>query len=178
MVLVAVVGVAAACSSLSAQQPAADSNAGFDIREVQRAVAENERGLLDESGMSREAGAIEAESIWVITIRIVAYLALVLGLLWGGIWLFKRLTGKAATRPGGGSMDVLEILPIGQGRSIALVRILDAVLVLAQSAQTVALLEKIEGEKALELIASTRDGTSIVQFKELFNTFIGRMKKS
>ena len=39
-------------------------------------------------------------------------------------------------------------------------------------------LDKIEGNKAVELIASTKGGTSIVQFKDMFNNFMGKIKKT
>jgi flagellar biogenesis protein FliO len=74
-------------------------------------------------------------------------------------------------------MDILETLPLGQNRSLVMVRVMDSILLLSQTPQTIVLLEKIEGAKAIELISLTKGGTSIVQFKDFFNTFIGKMKK-
>ncbi len=165
------------CAGFISRSPAAQTP-GFDIQKVREAVAEGNQRLAGDTALAGAAAqGAPNESAWLIILRIVAYLALVLAILFGGVWVFKRLSGKSGTRAGSGSMDVVEMLPIGQGRSIVLVRILDAVMVLAQTSQTVTLIEKIEGEKALELIAATREGASIVQFKELFNNFIGRMKK-
>lgn len=74
-------------------------------------------------------------------------------------------------------MDVLEILPFGQNRTITMVRVMDAVYLLGQTPQSIVLLEKIEGQKAIDLIASSKGGSSIVQFKDAFNSFLSKMKK-
>jgi hypothetical protein len=39
------------------------------------------------------------------------------------------------------------------------------------------LLEKIEGQRAIDLIASSKGGSSITQFRDAFNNFIGKIKK-
>ena len=153
----------------------------FDINKVREAVG----GGLSDSAMGpggTDAPQDQVDSLgqgyfW-ITLRIIAILVLLALTIMVGIWLIKKFGLSGTSRVGGGSMDVLEALPIGQNKSIVLVRVLDAVLVLSQTPQQVALLEKIEGNKAVELIASTKGGTSIVQFKDMFNSFMGKMKKT
>jgi flagellar biogenesis protein FliO len=92
-------------------------------------------------------------------------------------WIVKKVGIAGASRLGTGSMDVLEVLPFGQNRAAVLIRVLDAVYLLGQTPGSIVLLEKIEGQKAIDLIASTKGGTSIVQFKDAFNNFIGKIKK-
>ena len=152
---------------------------GFDINKVREAVEEDR---MSPAGDSENVGASqlrpEPESFGVIIARIVGYLALIIILIVVVFWVLRRTGMIGASRIGGGSMDVLEALALGQGRHVMLVRVTDSVLVLGQTAQQITLLEKVEGEKALELIASTKGGTSIVQFKDMFNSFMGKKKTS
>ena len=152
----------------------------FDIKKVQQAVKEDIRDSLnvdtDDAGTNtnRRFGT----NYTFIIMRIIGYLVLLTIIIILIVWLLKRFGLTGASRIGGGTMDLLESLPVGQNRSIILVRVMNSVLVLSQTAQSLTLLEKIEGDKAVELIASTKGGTSIVQFKDVFNNFIGKMKKT
>jgi flagellar biogenesis protein FliO len=74
-------------------------------------------------------------------------------------------------------MDILEALPLGQNRNVMLVRVADRVYLLAQTANQISVLDTLTGEKALELISSSKGIVSISQFKDVFNTFMGKMKK-
>jgi len=74
-------------------------------------------------------------------------------------------------------MDILEALPLGQNKSVLLVRVTDRVYLLAQTQNQIAVLETITGEKAIELISSSKGVVSIMQFKDVFNNFMGKMKK-
>jgi flagellar biogenesis protein FliO len=54
---------------------------------------------------------------------------------------------------------------------------MDSVLILGQTPQSITLLEKIEGQKAIEAIASVKGQGTIVPFKDMVNSFLGKMKK-
>lgn len=161
---------------------AADEKVGdFDIRKVHQAIAENQKKPPQKSGanqMNVQQQEQKPESIAAVISRIAAYLSLIILVVLGIFWFVKRTGAASSAKSGGGAMDVLEILPIGQGRTIALVRVMDHVLILAQTQQNITMLDKIEGQKAVEVIASTKDGTSIVQFKDMFNNFVNKMKRS
>jgi flagellar biogenesis protein FliO len=75
-------------------------------------------------------------------------------------------------------MDTLEVLPLGPNRAIMLVRVMDRVYLLAQTQNSISVLDKVEGDKAVELIASSKGVVSISQFKDVFNSFMGKMKKN
>jgi len=156
----------------------------FDIKKVHEAV---KTGIAD--SVSRESAAFPGadtkdgknaigDNVMIVSLRIIGYLVFITLVIVLVIWFIKRLGLSGTSRIGGGSMDLLEALPIGQNRSLILVRVMDAVYVLTQSSQNVTLIEKIEGDKAVELIATTKGGTSIVQFRDVFNNFIGKIKKS
>jgi len=149
----------------------------FNIDEVRQQL-EQQRTAADTTAARPAVTRQRAEGWGVIMLRISGYLALVSVLILVVLWVMKK-TGVAGTaaRSIPASMDVLETLPLGQGRAIVLVRLLDSVLVLAQTAQNVTLVEKLDGQKALEVISSAKGGSSIVQFKDMFNTFMGKMKK-
>jgi hypothetical protein len=55
---------------------------------------------------------------------------------------------------------------------------MDTVYLLGQTPTSIVLLEKIEGQKAIDLIASSKGGGgSVMQFKDVFNNFMGKNKK-
>jgi flagellar biosynthetic protein FliO len=119
----------------------------------------------------------KTDTIGWVGLRITVYLLLIIGALFAVIYGIKRLGLAGKSKIGGGAMDMLEALPIGQNRTIVLVRVLDKVYLLAQTPTQVSLLDKIEGKAALELISSSKSIVSISQFKDVFNNFMGKIKK-
>jgi flagellar biogenesis protein FliO len=59
-----------------------------------------------------------------------------------------------------------------------MVRIQDSVYILGVQQSSMILIEKIEGQKAIELISSSKGGSSVMQFKDALNTFVGKFKKT
>lgn len=78
---------------------------------------------------------------------------------------------------GGSNMDTIEAIYFGQNRGAVLIRVADTVYLLGHTPESVVLLEKIEGEKAVELIASSKGGSTVMSFKDAFNNFMGKMKR-
>jgi flagellar biosynthetic protein FliO len=121
----------------------------------------------------------EAENYtWVIA-RITLYLAIVIAIILAVAWIVRKMgIGNSSRIGGGGSMDILESLQFGQNRNAILVRVMDTVYLLGQTPTSIVLLEKIEGQKAIDLIASSKGGGgSVMQFKDVFNNFMGKTKK-
>ena len=154
----------------------------FDIEKVRKAASGSDGALDSDTGVN--AGRAATSSIgrsdgmgWIAA-RIGLYLALIVGAIFLVVWLLKRcgLAG-GSSKIGGGSMDLLEALAIGPNRAILLVRVKDAVFVLAQTQNQITLLDKVEGNRALELISSSKGVVSISQFKDAFNGFMGKIKK-
>ena len=165
-------------SSITAQDTSKTGD--FDIKKVHQAVKGDLADSLDVAADNAEVEPIRplGDNYMFIVVRIIGYLILLTIVIILVVWLLKRFGITGSSRIGSGTMDLLESLPLGQNRSIILVRVMDTILVLSQTAQNITLLEKIEGDKAVELIASTKGGTSIVHFKDVFNNFIGKMKKT
>ena len=165
-------------SNVAAQDTSKTGN--FDIKKVQQAVKGDLTDSLNAITDDAEAEQVRplGDNYMFIVFRIIGYLILLTLVIIVVVWLLKRFGITGSSRIGSGTMDLLESLPVGQNRSIILVRVMDTILVLSQTAQNITLLEKIEGDKAVELIASTKGGTSIVHFKDVFNNFIGKMKKT
>ena len=166
-------------SNIMAQQDTSKTG-NFDIKKVQQAVKGDLADSLSVVTDDAEADRVRplGDNYMFIVFRIIGYLILLTLFIILVVWLLKRFGITGSSRIGSGTMDLLESLPVGQNRSIILVRVMDTILVLSQTAQNITLLEKIEGDKAVELIASTKGGTSIVHFKDVFNNFIGKMKKT
>lgn len=161
-------------SVVHAQNPASGETGDFDIKKVREAVFTTGDTTLNENVQLRK----DAENYSFVIFRVIFYLAVVIAVIFAVAWIVKKsgLTGSSRIG-GGGAMDVLEILPFGQNRTITIVRVMDAVYLLGQTPQSIVLLEKIEGQKAIDLIASSKGGSSIVQFKDAFNSFLSKMKK-
>jgi flagellar biogenesis protein FliO len=156
--------------------PVPDEKMGFDINVLQNelqksSITEDDTGVIQEK--EKEKGNIVA-----VLIRILAYLLLVIILIIGISWIIKRIGIPGTMKnKGPGTMDLLEILPLSQNRTITMVRVQDVVYILGQNQGSMILIDKIEGQKAIELISSSKDGTSVVQFKDAINLFVEKFKK-
>lgn len=146
----------------------------FDINKVREAVFTQSDSTVTDSLQFHK----EAESYAAVIFRVMLYLGIVIGVIFTVAWIVKKsgLTGSSKIG-GGGAMDVLEILPFGQNRNVVLVRVMDMVYLIGQTPGSMVLIEKIEGQKAIDMIASSKGGSSIMQFKDAFNSFMGKMKK-
>ena len=120
----------------------------------------------------------QSENYALVIMRMIGYLAIITMIIFAVAWGVRK-AGFAGTSKlgGGGSMDIIEVLSFGQNRNAVLIRVADTVYLLGQTPESMVLLEKIEGQKAIDLIASSKGGTSVMNFKEAFNSFIGKMKK-
>jgi flagellar biosynthetic protein FliO len=158
----------------------------FDIEKVRRAVIDpNGPAAVDTdrasaaSASAPQTTATKTEKVnlgWLI-VRLCFYFALIIGAILFVTWGIKRLGLAGRSKIRGGSMDVLEALPLGQNRNVLLVRVTDKVYLLAQTQNQITVLDTITGEKAIELISSSKGVVSIMQFKDVFNNFMGKMKK-
>jgi flagellar biosynthetic protein FliO len=157
----------------------------FDINKVTRDVAGQETTLTADTGASKTATASNMNRFagktnenWVLVcLRIGLYLIITIAAIFLVIWGIKRVGFAGRSKIGGGSMDVLEALPLGQNRNIVLVRVVDKVYLIGQTQNSITVLETIEGQKALELISTTKGVVSMAQFKDVFNNFMGKFKK-
>lgn len=150
----------------------------FDIEKVREAVLDSHDTMASGISSYESTEHPDSENVTSIIFRVTLYLALIVGVILVIAWIVRKLGITGTSRIGGGAMDVLEVLPFGQNRNALLIRVMDTVYLLGQTPSTMVLLEKIEGQKAVELISSTKGGTSIVHFKDAFNQFMGKIKKS
>ncbi|MFP4013680.1 MAG: flagellar biosynthetic protein FliO [Chitinispirillaceae bacterium] len=149
----------------------------FDINKVRQTVATG----TDTSFSTAEEPPVQRaqENYALVILRIMGYLAIITALIFAVAWVVKKAGLAGASKVGGGgSMDILEVLSFGQNRNAVLVRVMDTVYLLGQTPGNIVLLEKIEGQKAIDIISSSRGGSNIMHFKDAFNSFLGKMKKS
>jgi flagellar biosynthetic protein FliO len=152
----------------------------FDIDKVYDEVAD---GSADSARSAGGAGyppgyPHNRESYAIVLLRIIGYLVLVTVIILAAAWGVRRLGVAGVSRVGGGNnMDTIEAIYFGQNRGAVLVRVADTVYLLGHTPENIVLLEKIEGEKAVELIASSKGGSTVMSFKDAFNNFMGKMKR-
>ncbi|NLD92200.1 MAG: FliO/MopB family protein [Fibrobacter sp.] len=149
----------------------------FDFDKLQEAISNQSDSQGTENQAVEQNVKKDSDNyVWVV-FRITLYLAIVIGVIFLVAWIVRK-AGIGNSRIGGsGNMDILEVLQTGQNRNIMIVRVMDVVYLVGQTQNSIALLEKIEGQKAIDLIASSKGGGTVMQFKEVFNNFMGKMKK-
>jgi flagellar biosynthetic protein FliO len=119
----------------------------------------------------------KTESMGWIAARVCFFLALIAAAIVLLAWLIKRFGLVGRSKMGGGSMDLLESLPLGPQRTILMVRVKDAVFLLGQTQSQITLLDKVDGERAFELISSSKGSFSVTQFKDALDGFMGKIRK-
>jgi flagellar biogenesis protein FliO len=114
---------------------------------------------------------------WTV-LKVMLYLLIVVVAIVGVAWLFKKggIAGSSKVG-GGGAMEIVEALGTGRERAVLLVRVVDTIYVLGQTQNSISVIDKFEGQKALEVISQTRGGVSIAKFKDVFNQFMEKFKK-
>ena len=160
-----------------------DSNktiSSFDINKVRQALGAVDSG----SAVTAVTAAVPAAApkrtpvnVTLVILRIVGWLALFTLVFVGLAWGIKKLglAGKSKLG-GGGAMDLLEVLPLGQNRSVMLVRILDKVYAVGQTPQAINLLTAFDETTSVKLITSAKS-VSLTQFKDAFAHFMGKLQK-
>lgn len=102
------------------------------------------------------------------TIKMVVSLVLVLGLLWG-LYLLTRKKMAARQNSGrGGMIQVLESRYLGVKKSIAMVQVPGAVLVVGVSADKINLLSRIEDPEVLSALDAKRTQKTQPNFMSFF----------
>ncbi|MBN1982301.1 MAG: flagellar biosynthetic protein FliO, partial [Chitinivibrionales bacterium] len=167
--------------SMAIAQKTAFDSASIDIEKIQQALAGvgGQTSLDTTTAVSEvSTGVKELRGRYIgVTIKIIFYLIILIAVSLGIVWLLRRGGLSSTAIRSSASLDLLENLTVGQNRSIMLVRVIDTVLVVSQAPQGIALLDKIEGQKALEIIATAKSGSGVKQFKDVFNTFVDSLKK-
>ena len=146
--------------------------AGFDTVDSRADQARHRR--ITENHKQEE---MSNTGIGLLIARISLYLALLVALIFLIGWIARRSGMAGGSRPGGGAMDVVELLPLGQNRQVVLVRVLDKIHVLAQTPNTVQHLDTLAGDQALEVLSSAKGAVSLSRFKDVFGTFMQKMKR-
>ena len=153
----------------------------FSIEKVRLFSSDSRVSAADSTSVASVRGSDKtATNYTIIIFRIIGTLALIIGLIYLVMWLMRKAglaSGSTRVGGGGGSMDVLEILPLGQNRNAVLFRVMDTVYLCGQTPSHIALIDKFEGQRAAELLTSNKGPSTVVHFKEAVNNFIARMKK-
>ncbi|MBD3345473.1 MAG: hypothetical protein GF401_10465 [Chitinivibrionales bacterium] len=157
---------------------AQDDKGKLDLKEVKRLVAaESASGDSAPAHSAATGGEEESENLILVILRITGYLVLIVVLIFAIAWLVRKGGFAGGSKIGGGSMDILEVLHLGTNRSLLMVRVMDQVILLGQTQNTINVLDKIEGPQALEIISSSKRGVSINGFKDTLENFVGKMGK-
>jgi flagellar biogenesis protein FliO len=160
--------------SVYAAPDSASQTGSFDIAKVRAAVA----GTSGLTGAKKEIP--KTPSIVAVVVRMVISLAIILLLLAIAVYVFRRLTFKGRSMGHkSGIMDVLETMNIMPGKTLALVRVQDRVLLLGIYQDGMETLTQFESEKAVEIIKATDRGNTpnlLAHFGENLSAFTEKLK--
>ena len=149
----------------------------FDINKVRNAASSDTALTADSAAASAVPARAGAKENWsLVILRIALYLGITIVAIFFVVWGIKKAGLAGRSRLGAGSMDVLEALPLGPNKSIALVRVVDKVYLIGQTQTQISVLDTVEGQKAIELISSSKGVVSMSQFKDVFSSFMDRFK--
>jgi len=163
-----------------------DKSGGIGSFDIDKVYEDATSGVDGDSALSQggaggsQSGAYprRQENYALVLLRIIGYLVVVTAIILAAAWGARRLGVAGVSKVGGGNnMDTIEAIYFGQNRGAVLIRVADAVYLLGHTPENIVLLEKIEGEKAVELIASSKSGSTVMSFKDAFNNFMGKMKR-
>jgi flagellar biosynthetic protein FliO len=181
--LIPLIAIMAAATALPAyaQDGAAGGSGGignFDIDKVYDEIADGDSALSAAGAGSPPGYPRRQENYALVLLRIIGYLVVVTAIILAAAWGVRKLGVAGVSKVGGGNnMDTIEAIYFGQNRGAVLIRVADTVYLLGHTPENIVLLEKIEGEKAVELIASSKGGSAVMSFKDAFNNFMGKMKR-
>jgi flagellar biosynthetic protein FliO len=148
----------------------------FDINKV-RELSAGSSGT--DSAAAATASRKESANGVFIIFRIILTLAFVIALILGGTWLMKRYgLGRGSGVGGRGAMEIVEVLPLGQNRNMVLFRVQERVYLCGQTPSSLSLIDTIDGPEAASILSTVKARPVTGQFKDAFNQFITKMKKS
>jgi len=153
----------------------------FDINKV---ISAAKKDIIASPGKTEDTIArngkneLLKDNYFIVLLKSMGFLVIVIIIIAGFLWLIKKTGLNRVGRGASSTKDIIETLPTGQNKCIHLIRIMDIVYVIAQTPQNMTLIDTIEHQKAVELIASAKGGTSIVHFKDIFNKFLDKIKKA
>jgi len=153
----------------------------FDISKVRELSVDPKATMPQTEAMSSgtEKTKKETANLVFVMLRIIGSLALIIGLIYGVTWLIRKsgLSGRRSKVGGNGAMDIMEVLPLGQNRNVVMFRVMDTVYLCSQTPSAIALIDKIDGQRAVDLLTSSKGSSTVVKFKDAFNQFVSRIKK-
>jgi flagellar biogenesis protein FliO len=150
----------------------------FDIDKVYDDVTGGDSAFAQGGAGGAGAYPRRQDNYALVLLRIIGYLVVVTLIILAAAWGVRKIGVAGVSKVGGGNnMDTIEAIYFGQNRGAVLIRVADVVYLLGHTPENVVLLEKIEGEKAVELIASSKGGSTVMTFKDAFNNFMGKMKR-
>jgi len=173
---------AALVRGVCAQEQAQDTESGnigkFDIEKVRELSLDPKATMPQTGAMAPETQKKETANLVVVLLRIIGSLVVIIGLIFGVSWLIRKSGISGSSKlGGGGAMDVMEVLPLGQNRNVVMFRVMDTVYLCSQTPNAISLMDKIEGQRAVELLTSSKGSSTVVKFKDAFNQFVSRIKK-
>jgi len=110
-------------------------------------------------------------------LKMTAALLVVLGGLCTVLYLIKRFAGREATASGGRLLRIIASSYIGVKKQIALVEVAGTVLVLGITPDHIALLTKIEDEKALSQLKTALEEKRSVPFRDVLQKMTARFSE-
>lgn len=109
-------------------------------------------------------------------LRMVFALIVVIGAIYGGLWLLKRSMNRGFAR-GGRTLEVLETTAVAPKKTISLVRVADKAVLVGVTENGISMLTELTPDQTAEIIAAQAKPASDESFSKVFATATGKLRE-
>lgn len=124
---------------------------------------------------ARTFGREDGDSLAMPVIKLIGALLLVVGAIYGFLYVLKRMMGQGGTRGRGRMIEVLETSTIAPKKSVALVRYTDKAVLIGVADNAISVLAELNPEETKGIVTEASVGTSQPGFKGILESARGRL---
>jgi flagellar protein FliO/FliZ len=119
----------------------------------------------------------EPPSLFSAVIKMISALALVIALVYGALYLLRRLMGRRLRGSGGkGSLEVLETTYVGQHKAISLVRVGQRSVLVGVTDNQITTLTELDNEETEEILGTSPQAARTESFPGVLSGAVDKLK--
>jgi flagellar biosynthetic protein FliO len=158
----------------------------IDSADAQRELPGNNNATVTDNGNATQAeqqpsidAAQEIENPGVVgaMVKMISALALVIALVYGALYMLRRLMGRRLKGSGGnGSLEVLETTYVGQHKAISLVRVGQRSVLVGVTESQITTLTELDVEETEEILGTATQPAKAQRFSGALSGAVERLK--
>jgi flagellar protein FliO/FliZ len=149
-----------------------------DSADAQRELPANGSAAQSDPQPSVEpAQQIESPGVVGAMVKMICALALVIALVYGALYMLRRLMGRRLKGSGGaGSLEVLETTYVGQHKAISLVRVGNRSVLVGVTDNQITTLTELDAEETEEILGTSTQPAKTERFPGALSGAVERLK--